>query len=371
MDKITTSLLAEFSEEHGITSLAEDRRFEHFTGYLAIRGQYSESFDTSDVVVGSGGDTGIDVVAVIVNGEMITDIEEIEDIGKKATYLDVQFILVQSERSSSFDSSKIGQFSFGAQDLFRDKPLLIRNEFVKSVAEVIAAIYDRSGKFKRGNPVCRLYYMTTGKWVSDKVLEARRKSAIADLESLGLFREVQFHCIGADGIQKLYNQTRNAIAREFQFSDKAAIPEIPGVSEAYLGFVSAETFLSIVCDQNNQIIKSLFYDNVRDWQDYNSVNREIAETLVGVDKARFVLMNNGITIIARTIRPTGQRIYIEDFQIVNGCQTSHVLADQFQNIDGTVMVPLRLIGTQDEDVINAVIQATNRQTEVKQEQFLL
>src|SRR6185503_11516165 len=38
-------------------------------------------------------------------------------------------------------------------------------------------------------------------------------------------------------------------------------------------------------------------------------------------------------------------------------------------IDDSVMVPVRLIGTQDEDIINAIIRATNRQTEVKEEQF--
>src|ERR1044072_8242748 len=33
------------------------------------------------------------------------------------------------------------------------------------------------------------------------------------------------------------------------------------------------------------------------------------------------------------------------------------------------MVPIRLIGTQDEDIINDIVRATNRQTEVKAEQF--
>src|SRR5262249_11325761 len=85
---------------------------------------------------------------------------------------------------------------------------------------------------------------------------------------------------------------------------------------------------------------------------------------------RFVLMNNGVTIIARTLRPTGNRFFIEDFQVVNGCQTSHVLADAREKADESVMIPLRLIGTQDEDVIRSIIHATNRQTEVKREQFL-
>src|SRR5262249_42925483 len=121
---------------------------------------------------------------------------------------------------------------------------------------------------------------------------------------------------------------------------------------------------------DGDIIKTIFYDNVRDWQTYNPVNSEIRETLDSAHKDRFVLMNNGITIIARTLRPTGNRFYIEDFQVVNGCQTSHVLADSREKADDSVMIPLRLIGTQDEDVIRSIIHATNRQTEVKREQFL-
>src|SRR5680860_111992 len=38
-------------------------------------------------------------------------------------------------------------------------------------------------------------------------------------------------------------------------------------------------------------------------------------------------------------------------------------------IDASVAVPVRLIGTQDEAIINGIIRATNRQTEVKEEQF--
>lgn len=81
-------------------------------------------------------------------------------------------------------------------------------------------------------------------------------------------------------------------------------------------------------------------------------------------------MNNGVTIIARTLRTTGNRFYIEDYQIVNGCQTSHVLFDQREVVDESVMVPLRLIATQDEEVTASIVKATNRQTEVRAEQLL-
>ena len=80
-----------------------------------------------------------------------------------------------------------------------------------------------------------------------------------------------------------------------------------------------------------------------DWQGYNDVNSEIRSTLESPSKNRFVLMNNGLTIIARDLHPTGDKFRVEDYQIVNGCQTSHVLFDQRESLDDSVTIPIRLI----------------------------
>ena len=53
-----------------------------------------------------------------------------------------------------------------------------------------------------------------------------------------------------------------------------------------------------------------------------------------------------------------------DYQIVNGCQTSHVLFDSKDQLGEETHVPLKVISTDDEDIISAIITATNRQTEV-------
>jgi hypothetical protein len=70
------------------------------------------------------------------------------------------------------------------------------------------------------------------------------------------------------------------------------------------------------------------------------------------------------------MRSTGNKIYIEDYQVVNGCQTSHVLFDQRGAVDDSVFIPLRVIATQDEEIISAIVKATNRQTEVRAEQLM-
>ena len=101
------------------------------------------------------------------------------------------------------------------------------------------------------------------------------------------------------------------------------------------------------------------------------MNTEIRATLESTQqRQRFALMNNGVTIIASTLRATGNRFHLEGYQIVNGCQTSHVLFDQRANLDDTVLIPLRIIATKDEELIAAIVKATNRQTAVKEEQLL-
>lgn len=371
MDRITKSLLDEFSRDVGIAGLAEDGRFEHFATFLAVSRYIGETFDTREVVVGSGGDTGIDAIAVVVNGALVTDPELVEKLAATNGYIDASFIFVQAERSAGFETAKIGQFGYGVADFFKEKPTLPRNDAVQAATEIMAAVYERSSKFKRGNPICRLFYTTTGRWVNDKNLESRRHAVVDDLQQLGIFREVEVLPVGADSIQKLYSQTKNAIARDFTFGERSVIPEITGVKEAYLGLLPVKEFLSLLDDGSGNILKGVFYDNVRDWQEYNAVNSEIKASLESpVQRGRFALMNNGVTIIAKTLLATGNKFHIEDYQIVNGCQTSHVIFDNRASLDETVFIPLRLIATDDEEVTASIVKATNRQTEVKEEQLI-
>jgi hypothetical protein len=369
MDRITTSLVETFSKANGLTGLKEDARFEHLTAYLAIRRHYSRSFDTKDVVVGKGGDTGLDAIAIIVNGLLITDVDEVQEMLDQNGFLEATFIFVQAERSASFDGAKIGTVGNGVNDFFSENPKMDRNQDIKDAAEIMAAVYDRSPQFRK-RPSCRIYYVTTGSWSDDKNLIGRRDTAIADVKALEMFEDVDFRCLGADDIHRLYQANKNAISKTFVFENKVEAPKIPGVELSFLGYVPAKHFVPLISDDaGDNILGSIFYDNVRDWQDYNIVNSAMRDTIASDKKARFVLMNNGVTIIAKNLKQAGSNFTIEDFQIVNGCQTSNVIFDQRKVLDDTMMIPLRLIWTKDEDVIEAVVFATNQQTELKPEQL--
>jgi hypothetical protein len=279
MDRITEGLLSEFSSEFGIGKMAEEDRFEHFSAWLTVRRHYSETtFSPADLVTGKGDDTGIDAIAVIVNNNLVTDVDTIEDLLTVNGYLDVTFVFVQAERSPHFDAGKIGKFGFGVKDFFGEGKLP-RNDAIEQYSEIMSALYDKSGKFRPGNPECYIYYVTTGTWNNDKALVVRAQTETDDLRATGTFSKVEFIPIGAHQIQSLYRQTKNSITREFVFDKKVVVPEVSGVTAAYLGFVTANDLLQLVCDENDEVIKSLFYENVRDYLGLNPINQEMVDTL--------------------------------------------------------------------------------------------
>ena len=215
LDRITKSLLNDFVFEQSLAKLTEADQFEHFAAYSVVRKHFSQNLDTSDVVLGGGADTGIDAIATLVNGYLISDSEDFEDRFGSADYLEVQFVFVQADRGAGFDAMKIGNFGFGVADFFSDDPKLPRSEDVQAAANLMASIYNRSGKFKRGKPACRLYYVTTGVLQEDQNLEARRAHIRDDLRALGIFDNVDVNLVGAPELQRAYNQTKKCDNQRF------------------------------------------------------------------------------------------------------------------------------------------------------------
>ncbi len=371
MDRITRSLFDEFVKENNIELLAEDEAFEYFAGYLVTSSHYSDSPTVDDIAVGAGGDTGIDCIGVIVNGVLVSEPEEVVDLAETNNYLDVSFVFTQAERSPNFDTAKMGQFAYGVLDFFSETPRLTRNERVELFARVTNEVFRRSALFAKGNPQCFMYYVTTGRWTNDANLLARREAVLHDVQALGLFRRVSIDYIDANRLQDLYRESKSALSTEIVLTSRTVFPEIPGVEQAYLGLLPAPQFLKLIENENEEVLASLFYDNVRHWQEWNSVNSEIKQTLSTPEQSvLFPLLNNGVTIVAKRLQLTGNKFLLEDYQIVNGCQTSYVLHEMRDNLIEQVMIPVRIIATQDELIKNKIIKATNRQTSVSEDQLL-
>ncbi len=370
MDLITQNLLGSFRKEQGfLEDIDVPTLFEHFANYCVAASEYDEDFELENISVAGGNDLQLDGVVVLVNGVIINSIEEVDELARINRYVEAEFIFVQAKSGSDFKGSEISDMYFGIRELFSTEAKMPRNELLSEKEKCIKHIYTKSELFKHGNPVIKIYYVSTGKWAEDSQLITRIRTGNESLEELSIFGQVLFTPIDARGLQQLFSKAKNNLTKTFIFSNRVTLPQINSIRESYLGYVSANEYINLISDENNNLIRSLFTENVRDFQGDNPVNNEIDSTLKTDEKEAFVVLNNGVTVVAEDLKITGDKFSLTGYQIVNGCQTSHVLFNNKNSIDESVQIPLKLIIAPDSTIKNKVTKATNRQTPVKIEEL--
>ncbi|MFT3747224.1 MAG: AIPR family protein [Agriterribacter sp.] len=375
-NKILKGYLTDFKSEFNFAeNIKEDTLFEHFSNYCILskvhpEAFYNDSFKIEEINVGGGNDTGIDGVAIVVNEHIVTTKEEIDSLKNLFQRLDVKFIFIQAKTSSEFKSSDIGNFIFGVKDFFKDRPTLKTNEDIQHLRELKEYIYTQSILMEE-SPICELHYITTGKWVNDQNVAGRIDSDIAELKNKGIFQIVNFFPVDAEHIERIYKEIKNKVTKEINFDKNTPLPRIEGVKEAYIGILPVSEYFNLITDSEGKMQRTLFYDNVRDFLGLNPVNKEIQDTVRDKGKQlKFPIFNNGVTIVAKSLNKVGTYFKVKDFQVVNGCQTSNILFNNRAHLDlANTLVPIKLIITDNQEVINDIIKATNRQTEVKTEAF--
>ncbi|MFJ4677527.1 AIPR family protein [Kitasatospora sp. NPDC088783] len=368
MDRVTKSYLDEFKQDQTLNGLSDSDAFEHFANYCVTSDIHDDEFLLDDVNMGGGNDLGLDGIAILLNGTLVTSVDEVKDLLAVNGTMDVTFSFIQAKSGGNFSTEQIGSFFEGVQDFFSEDLSTPINDRIVNARDTMQEIYRNSTKFRRNKPTCLLYFVTTGEWKNEAHVASRVKKWEAGLRSLSLFSSISFTAMGADEIQNSYQRSKNSVTTEFIFANKVLLPEISGVKAAYLGTVPATEFLRLIVDPTDNIRKPLFTENIRDFLEYNSVNTEIQETLRdSATHDRFAVLNNGITVVTRDLQVTANKFEISDYQIVNGCQTSHVLFDERGVLSDRIHVPLKVIFTQDDEVISSVITATNRQTAVTSE----
>lgn len=369
LDRITAANMSQFAKQHNIEHYDETAQFEKLSAYCTLSSNYDDILDLEAISTGDGGDCGIDSLSIVVNGAVVTDPDQVQDILDNNKYLDIQFFFIQSTVSQEFNGSKINSFFFGVEDFFRDQPQLPSNEKMENARSIKNELYERAASFKRGNPDVFCYYVTNGSWQAPDHTVAIISAFRDRLSKTNLVDKITVEMIDARRLQELYRLTQNSLKADIILPNVLTLPPIEGVDQSYLGYISAKEYLKLVTDEHGNLVKTVFYDNVRDFQGENKVNSKIVKTLVSADRGQFLIRNNGVTVVAKSMSRTGDKFSLTDFQIVNGCQTSHVLFMKSDEIDDSVSIPIRIVATDSEDITKGVIEATNSQTEVSDEQL--
>lgn len=373
MHKIIGSFLAKFSEENGFESEKESVQFEYFVNYIIAYDKYPREFDireiTSDDV-----DGGIDGVIFLVDDELASTLEEVKAIfSRPKRNISVEIIFIQAKSSESYDRGEILKFTDGVEDFVSTRCLLPQGAFLHECKSIYDFIIENASKVKNGRPDCKLYYACTSNNSIAAEIEATRNSAAMKIQETGYVRSTEFKYLGLSELTDLWNKTVNTTTATLEVDQFVAFPSMKGITEAYIAIVSANEFIQkLLLNEEGKMRTNIFEENVRFFLgEDNPVNKKIRSTLEDSEQAdKFAIFNNGITIISPDVKVQNKRISMENYQIVNGCQTSNVLFEcRDANIEKSY-VTIKIIEVTDVDVVSDIVSATNSQSEVDDNQFL-
>ena len=368
---ILTKCIEAFKKNYNIQECREDVSFEHFVNYCVISKFCQEAYQEDptfydDVHTGSGGDYGIDGVLVLVNDLPITDKEQLKVLQAKKWR--VHFVFVQSKTCANFDSGDMLKTGIGVRDILQFDSTRANDKLSRYIS-IVKTIYNGAEKFEC-NPACSIFYVTTGIWKDDPNLLNVKAKIENDIKALQLTGHTELTPIDSDRLLTMYREITNSVTKTIQMSKSVPFSEINGVKEAFVGLVEIRELLKLITDEGDMLQNSIFYENVRGFLGYNPVNTEIRNTLSNHGEAiRFPILNNGVTIVTKELKHVSDKFTMTNFQIVNGCQTCNVIYEcRNMSISDSYCV-LKIICTEDTDIITEVIKSTNRQSQVLDEAF--
>lgn len=364
---ILSGMLDEFRNKHSLQGEKDDSLFEKFSNYCILKNDHYDSFDFEKVSTGQC--VGVDGLAVSINGILVDDIDEATSLTQ--SQFDAKFIFVQTKTSASFDMGDYLKFINTIKTFFGANEQAVPNELIVRF-RIKNRIFAQAAKM-RSLPDISAHYIYAGDYqLSDTKLESQIKNEDS------WFQQQKYLCssftsriVDGKAISKAYRETQNDILQRIPFQRHLALPPINGAQSAYLGVMACNDFIRMIEKENGELNKGLFVDNVRDFLGEKApVNEEIAHTISDqLERDKFAILNNGVTIVAKRVVPSGDFFEIAQFQVVNGCQTSNVLYKNRSSLSDNMYLTVKLIETSDIDLSGRIIATTNSQSEITKEAF--
>lgn len=379
LNKILQGMLDDFKKDYIFEDLELSKEFEYFVNYLIISKYHPDAFsdkgDMDRVIVDEKSQFGLDAIAFIVNGNLVLGKDDILQYAKSKK-LDVDILFIQTKTEEKCDIGDLLKTIQATKNFFENFDAITeKNSNVLNAKE----IYDELFKYENfryctsQSPKCHIYFVTAAnEWEKSLVGNICQSSGKEITSIISDIKSVDIQVLGRDYIIDAYNEIKNSISVQINLKNCVTLDRIEKVKETYIGYLTGDDYLKIICDSNGDIRRRIFYENVRDYQGTeNSVNKEIRATITGKQtRGQFILLNNGVTIITKSVTSLGANIYeLSDFQIVNGCQTSNEIYN-CKEYASDIFVPIKIIYTTDTEIISSIVKATNRQSPVPEEAFV-
>ena len=345
--------------------LPSNRRDEAFE-YLAFE-QILKSYDLSseEILYGSvdgRNDGGIDGFYILVNGHLLMDPESFT-WPKSGSLLEV--FVITCKHHDTFKQATLDNLVASISELFNLS--VTSDEFQGDYSEeVIQSRENLKYAYRKLSPrlsnfkICYAYASRGDiDSIGDSIVSRSDQIITITKDSFGAC-DVDFNFVGASELVGLHRQTPN-------FSLELPFSEVLSSGERYVLLANLADYYGFVTD-NGKLRRYLFDSNVRDFMGLNRVNEDIKITLESDTSPDFWCLNNGVTILATSASVVGDRIKLEEIQIVNGLQTTESIFRYFESGGddrSNRSVLIKIIVSQDDDTRDSIIRATNNQTDVE------
>lgn len=369
-------MLKEYQKSYGMENVEEGVAFEYFVNHTILRSHQPEAFnvinDICDLICVDGqNDMGIDGIAIKVNDIFISSINDIDNILSMQRKIRIEFIFIQSKYKEKFDTGEYGKFVDGVVDFLQVEHHEPHNEKIEGWIKIKDYLLNEEIMGAWSDvPNIRTYYVVMGKWNENEHIIAKTENMKKQIDMMRTYGSVIERYMDSKSLLTMCEENENNFTTVLNTMDSFQLTEVAGVENSIILLCNAEEIIKMLKSSDELLRKSLFSDNVRDYQGDTTINQEMLSTICD-NPQQFVLMNNGITIVCGKAISSNRKVTITNPQVVNGCQTCNVLYSAFKkNIElKDIYVTVKVISTRKNDVTNQIVRGTNRQNIVLDEAF--
>ena len=365
---ILEEILKHYKKEASDSSINDDKNFEYFAAEQLLKDENLDEDEISLGLIGDSNDNGIDGFYILLDGEFIDQIEQVE--GK---YKELKVYFHQYKNSYRIEEDVVLKFNNAFNDIMnfdnnelngwheelKEKIILLREIILKT------AIYALKIKF-----IINHISKANSEDIKDNESYWSKVDNLKKLiKNSGISRlDVEYDFIGGEELKNLsYRKPEYSI--DLVLKDSPLTLEFGDNNIGYIALVGLKNYYNFIVE-NGTLKRYIFDSNVRDYQNKTIVNKEIENTIKNDYNTDFWWLNNGITIIAgKDSTQIGKKLSLKNVQIVNGLQTSYSIYNSLKDInfdefedDRSLFV--KIIICDQKDIIDRIIRATNSQNAI-------
>lgn len=203
MESIIKTHLEDFTTRFALVGESETVRFEKFAIYSALSSVAKSGFSPRDLWVREN-DFGIDGVAVVIDGAVISSVEmATKALESPRSDHEVEICLFEVKGSKNVDQADVHKFGAAISTFFSGAPSANNPELLVARA-VCDVVFSEGAKLRNGKPLLTAFFLTGDDSVQSEVVAASITDFPQRLLLRNLFDEVRVQVLGANELIRLW-----------------------------------------------------------------------------------------------------------------------------------------------------------------------